>query len=138
MPDLDRGRGRESAHGQKQDWCEALIGHIKIRDEPWIIAVYNHRTPLGVFSKSEQLKMSVSYGVQLNLILKLNVHIYPLMPTCNCIHMYMLLFVSQVMEIAPFEDSVDRVGGAQELIDAVNQLQNYGMVKQQLNKGCVN
>ena len=41
------------------------------------------------------------------------------------------------MEIAPFEDSVDRVGGAQELIDAVNQLQNYGMVKQQLNKGSV-
>ena len=45
------------------------------------------------------------------------------------------LCIPQVMEIAPFEDSVERVGGAQELIDAVNQLQNYGMVKQQLNKG---
>ena len=43
--------------------------------------------------------------------------------------------VTPILEIAPFEDRVERLQSVEQLVEAVKQLQNYGVIRQQLKKG---
>ena len=43
--------------------------------------------------------------------------------------------VMSILEIASFEEKVERLDSTEKLMESVKQLQNYGLIRQQLNKG---
>ena len=43
--------------------------------------------------------------------------------------------VMSILEIASFEEKVERLDSTEKLVESVKQLQNYGLIRQQLNKG---